>query len=133
MSSGLRLIRSAVGSNYTSRWRATPEGALVASWAGQSLAFRFHGSQLQLKTGPSTVRKDKDNGDIPTIAINVWKNEHRVGLPPDEVYTHDAFSTETPISVFDESKPVQAILEVVLVDWASEFELSGLLVDEVKP
>ncbi|KAK7467402.1 hypothetical protein VKT23_004457 [Stygiomarasmius scandens] len=109
------------------RWTAPSSGsAIIAFWSGSSVSFLFQGSSLQLRTGPSTVRKDRFNGGTPMIACAVESTSNS------SISTYDAQGTDI-ITLIDEGflsshGAGPYAVHITLIDWASVFEIEAFLV-----
>ncbi|KIY53525.1 hypothetical protein FISHEDRAFT_55111 [Fistulina hepatica ATCC 64428] len=108
------------------RWEAQTTRSILASWAGASLSFVWHGKRsLRLRTGPATERKDRFNGGTPNLCFNA--RPMRKGDPFMRTYDVDGAQE------IELSNPINelAIVEIMLIDWASTLELESLLINEV--
>ncbi|THU83820.1 hypothetical protein K435DRAFT_688780 [Dendrothele bispora CBS 962.96] len=109
------------------RWTAPSSvDAITAFWSGSSVSFLFQGSKLQLRTGPSTVRKDRFNGGTPMIACAVESTSNS------SISTYDAQGTDI-ITLIDEGflsshGTGPYVVHVTLIDWASVLEIEAFLV-----
>jgi len=110
------------------RWLLGPEGSFNASWAGQSLAFMFTGSLLKLKVGSNTMRKDPDNGRTPMIAISTAAAYNATNLW--DAPTFDPCAGDE-LTVVDSKESIKTVVQLMLIDWASAFELEALITDSV--
>lgn len=112
----------------SSRWKLAPTGSLIASWAGQSLAFTFIGTSLRLKVGPNTARKDTDNGGTPMIAVSTSPHFDFTAIFDAKTFDPEAGSE---LTIVTSEEPAEIVVHLMLIDWASEFELESLIVNSV--
>lgn len=112
------------------RWIHGLEGSLSTSWASSSLSFVFSGTTLEILPGASTERKDRWNGGTPMIAIWVGRDESSIAShqPPWKVSDVEA---GTSVALVQNVAMAETYVRVMMIDWASVFELEALLVDEV--
>lgn len=112
------------------RWVRGLNGSLSASWASSSLSFVFSGTILEILPGALTERKDQWNGGIPMIAIWTGKDENSItsNQPPWKVCDVEAGSGVILVQTMATS---ETYVRIMMIDWASVFEIGALLVDEV--
>ena len=127
-------LSSVLGSSALSgRWIKSPGGSLSASWASSSISFLFSGTKLSFHTGPGTERK-VSNGGTPMIAIMVGPNKEATLKSSDYWRTVDP-EANSEVLILDETthpKPQKkTFVQIMLIDWASTFELDALIYDDV--
>ena len=117
------------------RWFDTKEsGSITASWSNASVSFLFSGSKLSFCAGKQTERKDKDNGGTQMLAIITGPTEE-IALKNVEKWRTVDPEAGSEIVIFDETDGTlheRTFVEIVLIDWASTFELSALITDDVR-
>ena len=118
---------------YTGRWRH--EGQLpLASWAGASLRFALVGCFASLRPGPSTSRLDRWNGGIKTAVVTVQLVSDKVGdEASDNVLLTSTVELEAgkDVVLFEDVSPKRILVEVQLVDWASELQVETVQIASV--
>lgn len=118
--------------HYSGRWvRPSPDAtSRTAFWCGASISLLFSGKFLRLRTGPRTERKDSFNGGTPMIACSVYPFNQDAG--GEEATTYDCGPSQE-ITLLDANSFAAQVLPVkvtvTLIDWASVFELEGIIVD----
>lgn len=114
------------------RWVHNANGSISTSWTGSSLSFRFSGNSLELACGENTERKDKWNGDVPMIAISI--NPTEPTTRKQNVWT--AYDVEAGAKLClpqnQERGAPSVTVHVMMIDWASTYELQYVIVDQVK-
>jgi len=96
---------------------------LAAQWASSSVSLLFTGNSLKIKCGEDTARIDKDNGDTRTL---LWTIDNEASEPV------EAQAGET-ITIYEGvPKEAPCLVKIILVDWASVFNLSEILVESVR-
>lgn len=111
----------------SSRWGNTAHGSLVASWAGQSLAFKFVGTSLKLKTGLATERKDPNAG-TPMIAIATGPTFEFSTIFDAQTFDPHA---EDVLTLVASEKTLEIAVHLMLIDWAGIFELDSIITNSV--
>ncbi|KAF8323688.1 hypothetical protein DL93DRAFT_2151027 [Clavulina sp. PMI_390] len=114
----------------SSRWEPLENGGIVASWAGQSIAFNFSGSSLSLKIGGATERREKTSGKTPMIAISFPPHSESPLIPADvkDMRTFDPTAGEV-ISLIQNKAGTETTIRLILIDWASTFELEAIVIN----
>jgi hypothetical protein len=122
-----------LGSNLTlsSRWEHS-DGAIWSAWAGSSIKFYSTSwmSQLFMKIGSKTERKDRWNGGTPLFAVSVVE---RAQYAPHGTFSSAVIKTKTfeaapgmLVQLWDE--PIKNChVEIILIDWASILEIEGFV------
>ena len=107
---------------------------MIASWTSASVSFLFSGSKLSIAIGEATERKDKENGGTPMLAIITGENEEDALKDPTTWKTADAHPSRDLV-IFDEEAGGNLydkhFVRIILIDWASQVEITGLVTDEV--
>ncbi|QRW12864.1 hypothetical protein RhiLY_11863 [Ceratobasidium sp. AG-Ba] len=113
------------------RWITGHHSSLSASWAGSSITFEFHGSLLSIDSGTNTERKDRSS-TTPMIGLSVGPDELSVFKDPSFMRVLDVIPNET-IDILDrlDGKPSIYFVRIMLIDWASTFELESLTTNDV--
>ena len=133
--SRIEHLSSVLGSSALSgRWIKCPGGSLKASWASSSISFLFSGTKLSFHTGPETERKDHSNGGTPMIVIMVGPTKEATLKNSAYWRTVDP-EANSEILVLDETTHPEpqkkTFVQIMLIDWASTFELNALIYDDV--
>jgi hypothetical protein len=111
----------------TGRWRTTPHGGLIASWAGTALRIRVRARALAITFGPATGRMDAgDNGGLKSVLATVLVP----GAPAREILA-DARAGEQLV-LLDGAQLVEANVEVCTIDWATRVEIATFDVTDVR-
>ena len=118
------------------RWSQSSSATLTASWCSASLRFLFSGSSLYIRPGKRTERKDRWNGGIPMLVWTITPEDSRDSEPL-VVGTADAEPLKEIVFVEKGHVPLLAdrvcYVQIMLVDWASVFEIEAIFVDSVSP
>lgn len=118
---------------YTGRWRH--EGQLpITSWAGASLCFAMVGCFASLRPGASTSRLDRWNGGIKTAVVTVQLVNDNVGdEASDRVLSTSTVELEAgkDVVLFKDVSSKWVLVEVQLVDWASELQVECVQIASV--
>ena len=123
-------------SALSGRWVKSPEGSLRAAWSSSSVSFFFTGTRLSFQAGHRTGRQiDISNGGTPMISIRVGPTEDAVLKNPAYWRTADP-EPNSEVPILDETTHPNNIekktfVQIMLIDWASLFELSALICDDV--
>lgn len=130
----LENLSSVLGSSALSgRWIKSPGGSLKASWASSSVSFLFSGSKLSLYAGPGTQRQES-NGGTPMIAIIVGPSKEATLKNPAYWRTVDPEANSEVLILDNITHPEpqkKTFVQIMLIDWASTFELGALVYDDV--
>ncbi|KDR77293.1 hypothetical protein GALMADRAFT_246637 [Galerina marginata CBS 339.88] len=130
MTTRLQAAPTVPTSARSGRWLTTPSGSLLASWSSASLSFLFTGEKLVLAVGGTTERKDKSNGGTPMIAILTGASED-AALGNTESWRSFDPDPNSEVVIFNKgTRQEKTYVRIVLIDWASTFELEAFLVDE---
>jgi hypothetical protein len=115
------------------RWIPCPDGPLSTSWAGSSISFIFFGESLSIISGRSTERKDRFNGGSPMIALSVGPDEMSIIENQSLTTVCDLEAGDCFTLVHNEAGVMERLyVRIILVDWATSFELEALVMDEVR-
>ncbi|CEL52650.1 hypothetical protein RSOLAG1IB_05855 [Rhizoctonia solani AG-1 IB] len=114
------------------RWVCDYEArSLMTAWAGSSISFIFSGTNLKLVCGERTERKDKWNGGVPMLAVSMIPDSASV---PRSQYKWTMLDPQSGSTLHliekEEATPSEILVKVMMVDWASQFELKCLLTNE---
>jgi hypothetical protein len=105
----------------------------MTAWAGSSISFIFSGTNLKLVCGERTERKDKWNGGVPMLAVSMIPDSASV---PRSQYKWTMLDPQSGSTLHliekEDATPSETLVKVMMVDWASQFELKCLLTNEVK-
>ena len=116
------------------RWSQSSSDTLTASWCGASLQFVFSGRALLIRPGKRTERKDPWNGGTPMLIWTITP-EGSEDSEPFIVQSADAEPLKEIILVDgDLVSPMGDCLyfvRIMLVDWASVFEVEAIVVESV--
>ncbi|CAE6393493.1 unnamed protein product [Rhizoctonia solani] len=118
---------------FEGRWVCDNESqSIITAWAGSSISFVFSGTNLKLICGENTERRDKWNGGVPMLAVSMIPNTAPVSAPQCHKWTMlDPQPGATLHLVENENKtPSEILVKLLMVDWASLFELKCLLINE---
>ncbi|KAJ7171094.1 SGNH hydrolase-type esterase domain-containing protein [Mycena filopes] len=109
----------------SSRWQLCDNGAICSAWASSSIKFysRNPVSDLWIKIGGRTERKDCWNGGTPMLAVSVANRAN--SIVQTKTKTIDV-APNTVIRLCDEPTE-DCLVEVVLVDWATTLEIDAFL------
>lgn len=130
--------------SLSGRWCSSTDGSLVAGWAGASVEFLLEDpssspSALKCVVGPRTERKDQWNGGIPMLAVHAQfcsdghvPNDDHAWVTFNTPQPHmqiDLYELATSGRAYDKWAPLY--VRIVLIDWASCFELLGFETSKV--
>ncbi|KAK7052483.1 hypothetical protein R3P38DRAFT_1647259 [Favolaschia claudopus] len=110
--------------DLSNRWEESDHG-IWSAWAGSSLKFHSQKpvSNISLKIGHKTDRKDRWNGGTPSFAVSVAENMGLNSNSPVKIKTFEA-EPGTLVKLWEE--PIRDCdVEIMLIDWASVLEIEG--------
>lgn len=107
------------------RWNVIPSGSMVTYWSGASLRFTYTGRAVSIRVGPLTERKDRSNGSTPMLACVISGDGHE-----ESITVHDP-EPSTLVRLYASESNGTCIIELMMIDWASVFELEAIVTASV--
>ncbi|GJJ09154.1 hypothetical protein Clacol_003376 [Clathrus columnatus] len=115
--------------HYYGRWYLQ-NNLPTASWASATIRLAFSGRQLSLIPGPESFRVDSWNGGTKTVMVRSRLLDESSSSNPWSVRDVTDVEPGKCLVLFNSELCKKVEVEVVLVDWASRFQIESFVMEE---